>query len=414
MGRFFYYIGIKAYGLAIHTASLFSDKAKLWVHGRRQWKVKLKKHFANNRSFVVWLHCASLGEFEQGRPLIEEIKKTHPNYKILLSFFSPSGYELGKNYALADWTVYLPIDSPSNAKWFIEITKPKLALFIKYEFWYYYLSELKRKTIPTYLVSAHFRSNQIFFKWYGGFFRNILGSFTHLFVQEQQSLELLKALKLPVTVAGDTRVDRAWAVRQNAKRFVDVEQFINNRNLLVAGSTWARDESNLLQLWKNYDSANFDCMLIAPHHIDEKRIEKLEKRLGNQAHIRYSRLANAEDKTQYSILIIDNIGMLSSLYRYAKIAYVGGGFGAGIHNILEAVIYELPVIFGPQYQKFQEALDLSKLKIAYPYKNPEALEKIMRLLDDSKVYEEIKLVAADYIKNQKGATTKIMRRLALP
>ncbi|MCH2046793.1 MAG: 3-deoxy-D-manno-octulosonic acid transferase [Saprospiraceae bacterium] len=415
MGKLFYYIGISLYSFAIRVAALFSPKAKLWVSGRKGIWQRLEAAFESEDAEVIWMHCASLGEFEQGRPLIEALKLKFPKHKLLLTFFSPSGYEVRKNYDLADWVFYLPMDGPGNAGHFMKIVDPKMVFFIKYEFWYYYLNALKQSKVPTYLVSAHFRPNQVFFKWYGGFFRNILECFTQIFVQNEDSVHLLDFCQVPVQVTGDTRMDRVLKISENAQSFPVIDGFVADRKVLVAGSTWSEDENHLLRLMQNDDLYKNYCLIIAPHQVDAAHIKDLENRLSKInafSYTLYSRLSQSSSKgDQNKVLVIDNIGMLSSLYKYAHITYVGGGFGAGIHNILEAIVYKLPVIFGSKYQKFQEAVDLHALGVAQSYSSYEELEEVSRFLANSNNYSQIQAAAEAYIQEQRGATDKIMEVL---
>jgi 3-deoxy-D-manno-octulosonic-acid transferase len=342
----FYQLGIQLYGLLLKAAALFHPKAKAWVKGRQQAWPKTDGEQA------IWIHCASLGEFEQGRPLIEKIKKEQPQQKILLTFFSPSAYEVRKDYAMADDILYLPLDTASNARRFLEHFKPSMAIFVKYEFWPNYLLALQKKDIPTYLLSAIFRKEQHFFQWYGGWHRNILKGISHFFVQNKESQTLLSSIGIEQhSLNGDSRFDRvvehASTVRENEK----VNSFKGSHPLIVAGSSWTKDEDLLIAFAQQSDYK----IIFAPHELNQ--VDHLKEKC--QAAL-YSQ-ANTEELKNSQFLIIDSIGLLSQLYAYADIAYVGGGFGAGIHNILEAAVYDCPVVFGPNYQKFQEAKDLIKL-----------------------------------------------------
>ena len=304
------------------------------------------------------MHCASLGEFEQGRPLIEKIKAEQPDQKIILTFFSPSGFEIRKNYDYADCIVYLPYDSPSNARQFLDLVKPKKAIFVKYEFWHFYLKGLKKRKIPTYLISTVFRKEQSFFKWYGGFFRNMLSSFTHIFTQDENSVLLLKEINFENAKAiGDTRVDRVLAIGKSAKQFPEIEAFCAQSNILICGSTWPPDEAILAHFINNSLPPNWK-IIIAPHDIKTSHIEQIQKRFTVPTNT-YTNLAIGR-KNDAKVLIINNIGILSSIYQYGKIAYIGGGFGSGIHNTLEPITFGLPVIFGSKFQKFTEAVELVK------------------------------------------------------
>ncbi|MCP4443369.1 MAG: 3-deoxy-D-manno-octulosonic acid transferase [Aureispira sp.] len=408
MSHFFYSLGVKIYTFSIHLAALFSPKAKLWVNGRKNIWAKLKTSLNENTAPIIWMHAASLGEFEQGRPLLEKIRQQHPKYKILLTFFSPSGYEVRKNYKGADWIYYLPADSSKNAKQFLNIVQPKLAIFVKYEFWYHYLNNLHQLNIQTVLISAHFRANQVFFKWYGGLFRQILTYFEHIFVQNEASQKLLEPFALSsVIVAGDTRLDRVLEIKQAAKSFPIIEQFCGNAPTLVCGSSWPEDEAILQELINQQLLPKGWKIIIAPHNIDKGHIQQLESTLSSLNYSKYSSSPNINS----AILIIDNIGMLSSLYRYATVAYIGGGFGAGIHNTLEAMVYEIPVFFGPKHQKFAEAIDLKKQGIGIAIENQAALLQKFEKLNNSVQLKQIASAAKNYIEANKGATQTILKTI---
>jgi 3-deoxy-D-manno-octulosonic-acid transferase len=351
--KFIYTIIIYIYTGIIYIFSLFNHKACLWVEGRKRWVPKLRENFKTGEK-TIWFHCASLGEFEQGRPVIEMIKDTDPEIKIVLTFFSPSGYEIRKKYEFADHVLYLPADTPGNASDFLSIIKPSLAVFVKYEFWNNYITELNDRDIPLYLISGIFRPGQHFFRWYGGFFRNILKKFTHIFVQDSSSLGLLQEIGIMNTsVAGDTRFDR---VSQIAAATIDlpvIEKFRDGERLFLAGSSWKPDEEIIAGLI-NSDPAKMKWVF-APHEIHRSNIERLEKLFKTEV-VRYSEFN--ENSRNARVLLIDNIGILSSAYRYAYIAAVGGGFGRGIHNIMEPACWGRPVLFGPNYYRFKEADDL--------------------------------------------------------
>jgi 3-deoxy-D-manno-octulosonic-acid transferase len=402
--RIVYTISLLLYSLAIHIASLFNGKAKLWLSGRKNIFIKLQLAFENRANETIWFHCASLGEFEQGRPLIEKYKSLYPKTKILLTFFSPSGYEIRKSYAGADYVFYLPLDTPGNAKRFIEIVKPKAAFFVKYEFWFNYLNELKGSNIPTYLVSGVFREDHYFFKSTGGWFRKQLSSFTYFFLQSEASRELLHSIGYTnALVSGDTRFDRVLEISKNVRAFDLVKKFIADGKIIVAGSTWKEDEKLISDsgiLASGYK------IIIAPHEIDEAHIQSIEAQFS--ACQRYSNANEANIKTA-RVLIIDNIGMLSSLYQYGSIAFIGGGFGKGIHNILEAAAFGMPVIFGPNYQKFAEAKELITLGGAFPVKDAAELEKTMMLLKDGQVLRTAAQISKMYVQGKAGATEKILK-----
>lgn len=387
----------------ICIASLFNRKARLWKEGRKNLFDKLRSVAADD---TIWVHCASLGEFEQGRPLIEKIKEKYPRYKILLTFFSPSGYEIRKNYPLADAVTYLPLDTRRNAKRFISIVKPTKAYFIKYEFWYFFLKELKKNNIPVYLVSANFRENQIFFRWYGQWYKKILFLFTHIFVQHASSAELLKRHGIAhCSVSGDTRFDRVCEIAARAKEDTAIEVFKQNKSVLIAGSTWPEDEKLLVRLIN--ECANPLRYIIAPHEIHPFHLDALQAALTKRS-VRYSQAIN-QKKIDADVLIIDNIGMLSSLYRYGTIAYIGGGFGKGIHNILEAAVFGMPVLFGPRYHKFNEAIELAQEGGAFPVDNyAELTSRVNLLITHPDQLARAGEIARHYVQKNKGATEKII------
>lgn len=358
----------------------------------------------NSEDKVAWFHCASLGEFEQGRPLIEEVKKQFPEYKILLSFYSPSGYESKKDYALADYVVYLPNDTKSNAKKFVKKVNPDLIFFIKYEFWYNYISALKGRRL--FQVSLILRQNQYFFSWYGKWFAKQLKNFEHFFVQNQQTANLLNKIGYKnVTISGDTRFDRVMTIANNAKSFTEIEKFCKgNQKIILAGSSWLADEKIIQQAVKNLDIK----LIIAPHVVGENHINEIQQ-LFPEA-ILYSELANNDKKS--NILIINCIGILSNLYQYCDIAYIGGGFGVGIHNTLEAATFGKPICFGTNYHKFQEAIDLINLKAAYSISNQEELKQVLEtLLNNEKIYNQSAEASKDYVKTKIGACKKIIEHL---
>ncbi|MES2836588.1 MAG: glycosyltransferase N-terminal domain-containing protein [Bacteroidota bacterium] len=404
--RLLYSFLIRCYGLAIFIAALFNHKAKLWIEGRKNIFESLKKTIPQNKP-VFWIHCASLGEFEQGRPLIEKVKKEQPHYFILLTFFSPSGYEIRKNYVEADAVFYLPLDTKQNAKQFLAIVKPKIVCFVKYEYWFNYINQIYQQNIPIYLVSAILRPNQHFFKWYGKWSLNQLKKITHFFAQDEQTQKLLLAnnIKL-VTISGDTRFDRVIELVNSRKEITIAKQFSENAKVLVCGSTWPDDDAIIIEALKNNNDLK---ILVAPHEINENSLAEAEKKYGELGKvIRFSK-SNIENLNNARILLIDNIGMLSSLYHYAYISSVGGGFGKGIHNILEAACYGKPVFFGPNFQKFNEAKDLIRLQGAQSVSSAKELETNMNeLINNPKLYSEKSKICSDYIASQQGATKKIM------
>ncbi|MEI7802935.1 MAG: glycosyltransferase N-terminal domain-containing protein, partial [Bacteroidota bacterium] len=401
---FAYDSAIQFYAGAIRVAALFNPKAKLWLSGRKNLLQQIKQTVTPHDN-LIWMHCASVGEFEQGRPVIEKLKKENPNCKVLLTFFSPSGYELRKNYSGADYIFYLPLDTRKNAKAFIETINPQLAIFVKYEFWFHHLNELRKKNIPAILISGIFRREQIFFKWYGKSFQSVLKSFKTIFVQDKNSMELLQQFGINnTTLSSDTRFDRVIQVKNEAKQFPEIEKFCVDKKIIVAGSTWQEDEKIIIQAIRNFSHYKF---IIAPHEISEAHISNLMNQLGEKA-IRYSQLQNA--KTEKQFLVIDNVGMLSSLYRYGAIAYVGGGFGNGIHNILEAAVFGIPVLFGPNYKKFKEANDLVAEQYCYTIQNEnEFTSKVNQLLSDKNLYEQSVTGCTNYVQSKTGATEQIVQ-----
>jgi 3-deoxy-D-manno-octulosonic-acid transferase len=399
-----YEIGIRSYKTAIYAASFFNSKAKLWVKGRIDTFKFLEKNISADDK-IIWIHAASLGEFEQGRPIIEAIKEKHKEYKILLSFFSPSGYEIRENYDLADIICYLPIDTAKNAKQFVDIVKPKKVFFIKYEFWKNYLKTLYENKIPVYLVSGIFRKEQLFFKTSGKKYRKLFDYFEHFFIQNQKSGDLLRSIGIEnFTVCGDTRFDRVIDIAKSSENFYEIAKFAENSKVIVAGSSWEKDEEFLIK----YINENKNIkLIIAPHEIKEANLNRIETNI-KELVLRYSRIKeyNPQD---FSVLIIDNIGMLSALYKYGQVAYIGGGFGAGIHNILEAAVYGMPVLFGPKYQKFDEAKELIKLGGAFSINDYQEFKTKMDLLfSDKKVLENISEISKNFVANSAGAVDTIM------
>jgi 3-deoxy-D-manno-octulosonic-acid transferase len=401
---------ITLYSFVISLMSPFKEKAGLWYQGRKGFFRKYHDFNKKDRT-LIWIHCASLGEFEQGRPVIEEIKKRDETIFILLTFFSPSGLEIRKDYPLADLVCYLPADSPSNARRFIKLFNPDLAVFVKYEFWYNYLSYLKKNNIPLFLISANFRPDQIFFKWYGSWFSQMLHLYSHIFVQSESSLRLLNSAGIEnVTVAGDTRFDRVYALASGSREIGVVADFSAGKFTLVAGSTWPADHDLLVRYFN--DTTNKFKLIIAPHEINEKEIEKLAGRF-NKAVLRYS-ASSVSDPAKAEVLIIDNIGILSSVYRYAGFAYIGGGFGRGIHNILEASTHDLPVVFGPNYRNFLEATELVGLGGAFPVNSYTDFSKTAdELINDENHLIRAGRIAGTYVRSRIGATGKIVNKILI-
>lgn len=409
MGKLLYQLFITLYPFIARLLGLFNPKAKKWVTGRKDIFNRLQQALSGNQRPVLWMHCASLGEFEQGRPLLEAVRQQQPDTALLLTFFSPSGYEVRKDYEGADWIFYLPIDGPLNARRFYNIVKPSLVLFVKYEYWFYYLKEAKQRGIPLFLVSGIFRSNQPFFTWYGSFHRAMLDCFQHFFVQNQDSVALLHSIaQSNVTLTGDTRFDR---VIQIAQRFTDIDgigDFCNNKPVLVAGSTWTEDDKELDHYANTHPELRF---IIAPHDIGPERIKEC---LTLYKHaILYSEWVKGNRPADANVLIIDNIGMLSRLYHYATICYVGGGFGGdGIHNILEAAVYYKPVVFGPVFDKYFEAVEMVEENRALSVANALHLEQTFdNLLQQPEFYADTCSLAGDYVHSRAGATAKILSYL---
>ena len=409
-----YSLIIHLYAFFIELISPFHKKARLMRLG--QWKTNgiLREKIDQNAKYI-WFHASSLGEFEQGRPLIEKIKAEHPEYKILLTFFSPSGYEVRKNYGGADVVCYLPFDTPYRVKKFLDLSKPVMAIFIKYEFWDNYLSELKRRNIPVYIVSAIFRKEQLFFKWYGGMYRKVLSYFTHIFVQDDASRELLSKYGVTnVSVFGDTRFDRVQDVYKNTKQVPMVDLFVNNNRsdnqlTMVAGSSWQQDEEVYLNYFNEHPELK---LIIAPHEIHKDHLMHIESMLKRPS-IRLSE-ATEKDIKGKSCLIVDSFGLLSSIYRYGDLAYIGGGFGAGIHNVLEAAVYGIPVIFGPKYQKFKEARDLLQVGGAFSITDEKTFESKMEELSTYRdLLEAAGAAAGDFVKSNIRATNRIIASIPL-
>lgn len=402
----FYNFGLRLYAAIIRLAAVRHTKARLWTEGRKGLFRRMEQAI-DPTARIVWIHVASLGEFEQGRPIVERIRKSYPEYKILLTFFSPSGYEIRKNYKGADYIFYLPIDTPANARRFLDLARPEIAIFVKYEFWLNLLGELRRRRIRTYIVSAIFRSKSVFFRPYGGLWRQALETFDVLFVQNDESKKLLAGLGFDnVIVAGDTRFDRVAEIARAAKHVDVVERFKGDERLFVAGSTWGPDEELLLRLMNDNPDVKF---VIAPHEMDEERIRRLMAETRGGA-LRFTQCTPRTSYGSRQLLILDTVGLLSSVYGYATWSYIGGGFGVGIHNTLEAATFGLPVAFGPNYQKFKEARDLVTLGAARSVTSYEALrEWFVPLRDNENHLQQTSRIAKDYTTRHQGATEIIVR-----
>ena len=407
MGKLFYNLGIWLYINIIQFFSRFNTKAQKFIEGRENIFLNLSERFKNNRQPVVWFHCASLGEFEQARPVLEKFKTEFPDYFILLTFFSPSGFEVRKNYPQADYICYLPIDTAENAQKFISITNPAIAFFVKYEFWFHYINQLTSSQIPVISFSAIFRKNQVFFKPYGEFYRQILHKFTYIFVQDKTSEKLLKNLSINnLTIGGDTRFDRVKAIVDARKDIEIADQFKNNFPVLVIGSSWPPDIELIAGFYNSFSEKL--KLIIAPHEIEENKIQKVISAFPNKSIVRYSQ-AEKKQLSEFDILIIDNIGMLSSLYHYGEFAYIGGAFGTGLHNTLEAATYGIPVFFGPKFSKFREAIDLVNIGGAFSVKNHEEFEKIFKeMFKEESKRKEIGKISLNYVLGNTGGTEKVI------
>ncbi|MFD2571437.1 3-deoxy-D-manno-octulosonic acid transferase [Spirosoma soli] len=399
-----YNTGILAYQFLLRLVAPFNPKARQWINGRRNWTDALSKKLSGNTSPVAWFHAASLGEFEQGRPVIEAFRAQYPDYRILLTFFSPSGYEVQKNYKDADCIMYLPADTPSNAQQFVSLVKPKLVFFIKYEFWHNYLNALQANHVPILLFSAIFRPNQLFFKPYGSFYRNLLAHFAHILVQNQESVELLKAIHVNnVTLAGDTRFDRVAQVASAKQEIPIARAFKDSQPLLVVGSAWPDDMNVLIPFVNGFDKSL--KVIIAPHEINDAEIEQWRRQL-TKSSIRFSQ-ATETTAPNADVLFIDNIGMLSSLYQYGNFAFIGGAFKQGLHNVLEPATFGMPIFFGPDYSKFQEAVDLVDEEAAFPVNTADEL-----MATFNSQYENSLLAAQrsrNYVQRNIGATAQVMK-----
>lgn len=396
----------------------------MWQGERDAFRVLREK--VDPKARYIWFHAASLGEFEQGRPIMERIRQEHPEYKILLTFFSPSGYEVRKNYDGADIICYLPLDTPMNARRFLRLVRPEMAFFIKYEFWYNYLHILKHRNIPVYSVSSIFRPGQIFFRWYGKQYGKVLNCFTHFFVQNEISLQLLSSLGIKnVSISGDTRFDRVLAIKEQSKQLTIVDAFTNGKRVFVAGSSWQPDEdifipyfNTKLPDWK---------LIIAPHVIAEEHLKQIDSLLAGRKVVRYTEARDVFESNDTTAidnmmqrladadaLIINCFGLLSSIYRYGEVAYVGGGFGVGIHNVLEAAVWDMPVIFGPNHERFQEAMELKAAKGGFSINSESDFASIMgKFSTDADALSTASHQAGNYVKCKSGATDIILNNVSL-
>lgn len=405
--EFIYSTGLRIYSLLLKFVSLFHGKARLMMRGRKDSVFRLKNLLKlQNNEKSVWFHFASLGEFEQGRPVIESFKNNYSDFRVYITFYSPSGYEIRKNSPLADAVFYLPEDSANNARLLLNAFKPSLIIFTKYEYWHHYFKEANKRSVPLFMISAIFRPDQIYFKKRGLFFRNILKNVTHFFVQNEESVRLLHSIgHLNATITGDTRFDRVLEIVQKPLNISLIETFKNDQNCWVCGSTWLEDEKNLALIFANNKNWKF---ILAPHEISEQRIEEVVNLFPDS--LKYSDLKETPDSVikNAPVLIVDNIGMLSSLYQYADIAYIGGGFGVGIHNILEAAAFGKPVVFGPEYHKFNEAKELIKFGGAFSYQSADELKILFESLKLDQNRRNAAEIGVKHIQKSAGATTKIM------
>ena len=391
--RGLYTLATRTYAMGVKVAALLGNpKAKLWVKGRKQWP-----ETCTDNTPWVWFHAASLGEFEQGRPLIETLKKQYPELKISLTFFSPSGYEIRKNYPLADEVLYLPVDTLKNARQWVKRYRFIAAFFIKYEFWFNYMKALQEAQIPLYYISLILKPNQYFFRWYGGWFRKQLKTVTHFFVQDDTTLKLLQGTGFNnATRCGDTRFDRVADIAKQAKRFPKIEAFIGNRKCIIAGSSWPPDEKLLIPYLERLPEDY--CMIIAPHDISEKHVQQIRE--------------NLKGVNPNKVYLIDTVGILSQLYQYARFVYIGGGFGVNIHNIQEPVTFGCPVVFGPKYKSFKEAVDLVQLGGAFSINDQDGLNQVFdRLINDEALYHQASKTCKDYLESQLGATEAILKKI---
>ncbi len=405
-----YNLAIYIYLLAVKFVGLFSKKVKLMRKGHKEVFDILRKQIDKDSQYL-WFHAASLGEFEQGRPLIERIRKAHPHYKILLTFFSPSGYEVRKNYEGADVVCYLPFDTPRNVRRFLDLARPSMAFFIKYEFWQNYMKGLQKRNIPTYSVSSIFRPNQVFFRWFGGRYYKVLTRITHFFVQNEESVRLLATRGITnATVVGDTRFDRVLEINQAAKQLPLVERFKGEcTRVLVAGSSWQPDEELFIEYFNRHPEMK---LIIAPHVVNDNHLAWIESKL-NRPSMRYTRaLDTGADLSRVDCLIIDCYGLLSSIYRYGEVSYVGGGFGVGIHNVLEAAVYGIPVLFGPNNQRFREARQLLAGGGAFEVHDATDFHATMdRLFTDKAFLAQSGERAGHYVSDNAGAADAVLKHI---
>lgn len=405
--RFLYNTGIRLYHFLIWIASFRNIKAQKWLSGRKNLFERIQKEIVPDEH-LLWFHVSSLGEFEQARPVIEGVKKDFPGYKILLTFFSPSGYELKKDYPLADYVFYIPLDTPSNAARFLDLVKPDKVFFVKYEFWFNFLTELKKREIPTYIFSALFRPSHFFFRPWGKWFRKALKAYTHIFVQNQSSFDILQKFGFNnVSISGDTRLDRVTQIARAAADLPKLEKFCAGNKVIVAGSTWPEDEAIFIRFVN--ECKHPGKFVVAPHEVSPDSVERI-KALLQRPYVCYSCDSTTQQLEEAEVLIVDGYGYLVSVYRYAKIAYIGGGFTTGIHSILEPAVYGMPVVFGPDYHKFNEAVEMIQLGAAHPVTNYDELSALLNhYLTDPVRLENESLFASQYVESNRGATDQIVR-----
>ena len=407
MMRLLYNTGIQFYHFLIWVASSRKLKARKWLSGRKNLFDRLQKELIPDGP-LLWFHVSSLGEFEQARPVIERVRKDFPGYKILLTFFSPSGYELKKDYPLADYVFYLPLDTQRNASKFLDIVQPEKVFFVKYEFWFNYLTELKKRKIPTFIFSALFRPSQFFFKPWGKWFRKALKAYTHIFVQNRSSFDVLQKFGFNnVSICGDTRLDRVAQIATSASNLPKLEEFSAGKMVIVAGSTWPEDEALFLRFVN--ECKHKVKFVIAPHEVNRQSIRRITENL-QKPYVFYSSDSTPKEMENAEILIVDGYGYLVSVYRYARIAYIGGGFTTGIHSILEPAVYGMPVVFGPEYHKFHEASEMIQLNAAHSITNYEELYSLFEsYLTDPVKLENESQIASQYVESNRGATDQIVR-----
>ena len=403
-----YDVAMQLYAGIVKAVAPYNEKARQWSRGRKDIFKRLAQSIGEEGP-IAWFHCASLGEFEQGRPLIEQFREYYPQYKILVTFFSPSGYEIRKNYSGADFVFYLPIDTRRNARRFLSIVRPSIAVFVKYEFWINYLKELKRRGVKTYVVSAIFRPSQLFFRPYGGMYRKVLHLFSHIFVQDEASRQLLDGIGIQnVSVCGDTRFDRVVQIAGHARQIDCIARFAQDHRVFISGSSWEKDDEITLRLIDSYRNLRF---LIAPHEITEAKILGLchaVEQMGRTP-VRYTRIQEGENADEADVMIVDTVGILSSVYQYGFCAYIGGGFGVGIHNTLEAATFGLPLIFGPNYERFNEAVQLVALGGACPIHDfSEADAWLQALVTNPEKKEKASEACFQYVRANTGAVKKIL------